>query len=138
MRFSMKGADKVHRAMKRAQVDVEKATAAAVYVAANVVMTNAKQRAPIDTGVLRASGYVTLPVPSKNPKVEVGFGGAAAPYALAQHEHTEFKHEVGEAKYLEKAIAETDIRGIVGAELKRRMKDGDDSMDVGEHLEEPE
>jgi len=137
MKMKMKGAKEARAALKQAKEQVGKAVARALYIAGNAVMTEAKQRAPIDTGVLRASGYVTLP-DSKSPKVEVGFGGAAAQYALEQHERTEFKHEVGEAKYLENAINAVDVKGIVGDELKAGFESGDTSIPSGPHRTEPE
>jgi hypothetical protein len=43
---------------------------------------------PVDLGPLRASGHVQLPErQGDSVTVRAGFGGAAAPYALAVHEH---------------------------------------------------
>lgn len=118
MKAKLKGVKEAKAALKKAREEMKTAVARALYVAGNVVMTDAKQRAPVDFGTLRASGYVTLPDPnSAKPKVEVGFGGAAADYALVQHERTEYRHEVGEAKYLAKAIDGTDVTGIIGEEM---------------------
>ena len=71
---------------------------------------------PVDKGTLRSSGRVSGP---KNDEVELSFGGAAAPYALEQHENVDLKHRVGEARYL--------VRGVErwaanGASVKRAMK----------------
>lgn len=56
---------------------------------------------PVDKGTLKNSGRVEGPSGTKlSPKVELSFGGAAAPYALIQHEVTTFKHTVGEPRYL--------------------------------------
>jgi hypothetical protein len=138
IKAKMTGLKEAQQAIKAAKVSVQQATAAAMYVAGNVVMTEAKQRAPIDLGILRASGYVTLPKAGSSPVVEVGFGGAAEQYALIQHERTEFRHEVGEAKYLENAINATDIKGIIEEEIARRFESGDASLPSGSHRTEPE
>lgn len=52
--------------------------------------------APVDKGDLRGSGTVK---PDGDNAVDIGF---TEPYAVYQHEHTEFKHpKGGQAKYLE-------------------------------------
>ena len=78
----------------------------------------------MDLGNLRASGFVLTarlrhgganaqPGPEAQALAKttrtavsavVGFGGPATRYALVQHERTDYKHTVGEAKYLEKAV----------------------------------
>ncbi len=63
---------------------------------------------PVDEGTLRSTGRVEGP---KHDEVELSFGGAAAPYALEQHENMELHHTVGEARYL--------VRG-----LERWQRDG--------------
>ena len=84
---------------------VRHAAEAALYQGASIIMTEAKERAPVDVGSLRNSGYVTLPVTRGGDTfVEAGFGGAAKAYAVVQHEELSYRHEVGEAKYLENAI----------------------------------
>lgn len=56
---------------------------------------------PVDKGILRSTGRVSGP---KNNEVELSFGGAAAPYALKQHEDTSLSHRVGEARYLVRGV----------------------------------
>lgn len=53
---------------------------------------------PVDTGALRRSGTVTGPDVRK--AVQITYGGAAAPYALRQHEELNYQHPVGEARWL--------------------------------------
>jgi hypothetical protein len=137
LKVRLKGLSQAKKALADFKQLAGQAVARAVYVAGNVVMTEAKTRAPIDTGVLRASGYVTIPS-ATNPKVEIGFGGAAEPYALVQHERTEFRHEVGEAKFLQNAIDATDIRGIVEGQVNDAVKAGGAPLVPGPHRTEPE
>jgi hypothetical protein len=60
------------------------------------------------SGNLRATGHVELPkISSNGASVQLGYGGPAAPYALAVHENpntgkSDTGSQVGEWKYLEK------------------------------------
>lgn len=86
---------------------VKKALGAGLYMAANNIMTDAKEIVPLDVGTLQGSGYVTLPEETRaGPVVELGFGGPAGDYAVIQHEDQSIRHsEPGRgAKYLERAI----------------------------------
>jgi hypothetical protein len=65
---------------------VARATARAAYEVGHILLNNAISVTPMDTGDLRDSGYVTWKGGGGSIEVEVGFGGAAAPYALAVHE----------------------------------------------------
>jgi len=58
--------------------------------------------APKDGGTLRSSGHVQPPVRTgaNRMSVKLGYGGAAVPYAIVQHERTWYKHTTGQAKYL--------------------------------------
>jgi hypothetical protein len=57
---------------------------------------------PKDTGNLAASGRVTGP--DRRGAVRLSFGGAAAPYALRQHEELTYRHTLGEARYLVRGL----------------------------------
>jgi len=70
------------------------------------IMTDVKASAPghgvpVDTGALRASGMVEQIEPLV---VELGFGSAAVPYALEQHENMAYHHTVGEPRYLVRGL----------------------------------
>lgn len=86
---------------------------AALYQEAQIEMTEAKRRTPVDTGRLRASGRVALPVrEGRRISVTLSFGGAAAPYAIYVHENLEANHASppfggGQAKFLESTINES-------------------------------
>lgn len=106
---------------------VVKAAEAALYQGANIIMTEAKGRAPLDIGTLRNSGYVTLPRRQGDEvMVEAGFGGAAKAYAVAIHEGFYKRSDgrivylepidIGEKKYLENAINAKE------SEVKERIK----------------
>lgn len=62
------------------------------------IMAEAQRRAPKDRGDLRGSAVLR---PQPDGSYIIAF---TEPYAAAQHEHTEYHHDVGEAKYLEHAL----------------------------------
>jgi len=81
-------------------------------------MTEAKQRTPVDTGALRASGSVTGPTAGgTTASMRLIF---AASYARAVHENLTAHHRVGQAKYLESVILEH--RRTFARELADAMK----------------
>ena len=63
--------------------------AAALFQEAEKVMTESKESfVPVDLGVLRVSGKVAQPdITPLGASVTMGYGGEAAAYALAIHEH---------------------------------------------------
>lgn len=66
-----------------------------------LVRREAQKLTPIDQGNLRASAYSGLdPIAARY--VEVGYTAHYAPYV---HEDLEARHEVGQAKFLEEAVA---------------------------------
>lgn len=71
-------------------------------ILAERVIEEAKRRTPVRTGTLRNSGHVRS---ADKSGFLVGFGGPAAPYAVYVHENLKARHRVGEAKFLEKAMA---------------------------------
>lgn len=117
----------VEAELRRHLSAVQRAAEAALYQGGSIIMTEAKQRAPLDVGTLRNSGYVTLPrTDSEGTFVEVGFGGAAKAYAVRQHEELSYRHDVGEAKYLERAInaTEKEVMAHVKRVAARAMQTG--------------
>lgn len=58
---------------------------------------------PRDEGHLADSGRVDGPTGPRH-EVTISFGGAAAPYALRQHEELYWHHRLGEARYLVRAL----------------------------------
>lgn len=110
-KIEVEGVEKLQKMLKVGGQQAMTATARALYTEANKIFFDSQAQVPIDTGALRASGMVTKPYFVGNTAtVEIGYGGAAAPYALIVHEDLEANHEVGKAKFLEdpltKAIPE--------------------------------
>lgn len=107
---------------------------------AELVMTDSKKNyVPVDLGALRASGIVDKAVRrGKNLSVRLSYGGAAAAYALAVHEHlsrhspptwhgkpVRFGPSGGKGrgpKYLERPMRRA-VRGLT-ARVARNVKQG--------------
>lgn len=74
--------------LRNAAVKYPAVVGAALFRRAEAVMTKSKQNfVPVDLGALMNSGTVSPPKIGKEIVVELSFGGPAAPYALAVHEH---------------------------------------------------
>lgn len=75
----------------------------AIYEEANVIFNESQKIVPVDTGALRASGFVHAPRHENNRTfVRVTYGGPAAHYALYVHENLYSRHDAPtQAKYLE-------------------------------------
>ena len=76
-----------------------RATSAAVFNEALRIFAESQREVPVDTGNLRASGFI-VPTSTRGLKFGVVIGYNTH-YALAVHERTEVRHTVGKAKYLE-------------------------------------
>lgn len=89
VRIDITGAKEMEARLKAIGAGAPNATATALYEVANVILTDSVTNyVPKDTGALAASGKVELPVVTqRGSEVEMGFGGVAAPYALAVHEN---------------------------------------------------
>lgn len=85
------------------------AAVAALREEAETIMTTSKRLVPVDTGVLRESGFVD----AVDEGVRLAYGGAASGYAIYVHENLEARHPVGQAKYLEQPVLEA-LPGLAG------------------------
>lgn len=111
---------------------------AAVYQTAEWIMDKSRDLVPVDTGALRASAFVELPV-VEGLKVTVtfGYGGVSAGYALMVHENprsgktggvspTGEKYKswakVGQWKYLEIPFQDAKSKEVFSRILKRLIK----------------
>lgn len=69
---------------------------------------------PKDTGTLASTGRVETKTRSGVLSVILSFGGAAARYALVQHERLDYKHVLGEARYLVRGVERYTFGGSAG------------------------
>jgi Bacteriophage HK97-gp10, putative tail-component len=121
----VKGLDKVIANLQATGPEITQALAAALFMEAEATMAESKLEVPVDTGALRASGTVKMPVINPDSvTVEMGYGGAAAPYAVFVHEDLTKHHPNGNAKFLE-GPANRRASGMaerVGKKLQERLR----------------
>lgn len=102
------GLNQLHAKLRALELKIPDEFGQALRAEAEIEMTEAKKRTPVDTGVLRASGFVSGPTrEGQMVSVKLTFGGPAAPYALFVHEDPYATHHVGQWKYLESVINES-------------------------------
>lgn len=117
----------------------EKAAASlgrALYLEGQRIINESKPLVPVDTGALRASGYVEPPVTQGRViTVTLGYGGPAAQvnpksgestegYAIYVHENLEAHHPVGQAKFLEQPFlaAEQGMSNRIASVMRRDLE----------------
>lgn len=132
MAVRFRGFDRVRRKLKRMASEAGAETASGTRILAEHVLTDVKNSrpgrgVPKDRGTLANTGRATGP--DAEGVVRITFGGAAAPYALAQHERTDYRHTLGEARYLVRGVERASdekapLRALeeVGEELVRLGK----------------
>lgn len=115
MSMNVRGFREAIANIKKISKDVEKAAKAAVFEEATNILAESQKQVPVDTGALRASGFVAFPeVAGGVISVSIGYGGPAGRraavggsnsvevgYAWIVHENLTSFHPVGNAKYLE-------------------------------------
>lgn len=119
--FDLKGLAGLLEKLAGAQRDLRDRAGAALRQEAEIEMTESKQRVPVDTGALRASGHVQ-PVRDEGGTLSVtlAYGGPSVDYAVTVHEDLEAFHRVGEAKYLENVLKESAPH--MAERIARRLK----------------
>ena len=86
--------------------------ARALYEEGNIIFNESQRLVPVVTGALAGSGRVTAPsVNAASVEVTIGYGGAAAPYAIYVHERLDLNHKypgaknaAAQAKFLEEPV----------------------------------
>ncbi len=107
MNFRVTGVENVMRNLKILETDAKRVIGKVLFEEAEKVMAEIKTIpiVPVDTGMLRNTGHVELPIETgTGVVVEMGFGGPAVIYAAVQHERLDYHHPVGQAKYLEDPV----------------------------------
>jgi len=100
---SVKGMKELNQQLEALGKDAKQALSMAMMQSAQDVANEADELVPVDEGILRASQDVKPKGMFTNrPNVTISYGGPSAPYALVQHERTDYEHPGGgQAKYLE-------------------------------------
>lgn len=139
----LSGVDEARQKLQSAIDEMKQGAAQGLADAALYILGESVQRAPVDTGNLRGSGYVDLDgqriaqgtgpspgihvvgqVPGEASTAEIGF---SANYAADQHEQVHLSHpRGGQAKYLESVLAEEPERIIntIAGRMWNSMEEG--------------
>ena len=102
--FEVVGINGVNSALAKLAEQMPERAARSLNKLAEITMTDAKKRTPVQYGVLRRSGHVAKYARKTDLTARLAFG---TEYAIWVHERTELRHKVGEAKFLEHAIQDT-------------------------------
>lgn len=123
----MQGASEMIATLKRVAAKFPDRVAGAIYAEAQIEMTESRRRCPVDItpnaphpGQLRASGRVSRPEKKgREIFVVMSYGGPAIDYAVHVHENPDAFHPVGQWKYLESVLNES--QSHMAARLARRI-----------------
>lgn len=106
--MAFNGADKTLAGLKKLREQFPDKFAAALYQEAQLEAKECKRVCPVDTGALRASIHVEGPFrEGRRVWCTIVAGGPAEPYALIVHEDLDAYHANGEAKFIERPLAES-------------------------------
>lgn len=100
------GTARVERGLQQLYAQFGPVAQRALRAEAEVEMTEMKERTPVRTGALRASGRVE-DLGGGEVGVRFLFGGPAIEYAAEVHENLDAFHRVGQAKYCESVLEES-------------------------------
>lgn len=120
----VKGANEVIALLKGIAAKFPDKVAQALYMEAQIEMTEAKRRTPVDVtppllhpGLLRSTGRVHEPERhGRKISVTLSFG---TDYAVYVHENLDAHHEVGQAKFLQSTLEESQPH--MGARIAARI-----------------
>lgn len=100
------GIAELNRALASHHTAIRKAAAQALYATAVQIRNKSGQLVPIDTGNLRSTREVEFE-DGLTMSATISYGDTATPYAIVQHERTDYRHKGGrQAKYLEEPYLE--------------------------------
>jgi hypothetical protein len=130
--WELVGWDELQRKLRGSHRRTQELASVALYQEANDIFNESQRVVPVRTGVLRASGHVTEPTrTSQHVEVIIGYGGAAASYALIVHENLRARHAPPTmAKYLWGPVTVASF-GIEKRLLDRMHRIFDDSRPTG-------
>ncbi len=121
IRARLRGGTRLNANVRRWIREQPKKFGAALFVEGEQIMAKSKRIVPVRFGVLKSSGHVQLPVIRGTRVVVVlGYGGAAAPYAVFVHERPARHKPPTSWKFLEIPFNEARV-GMV-RRIARRME----------------
>lgn len=130
VRIYESGLKKLQHSLRRYPKELQLATAAGMYAAAQKIMSLARSRAPIGPspdpkgrsghpGALRGGAYADSPtVTAHGANVDMGFAGLPELYMVRQHEDLSYRHpQGGQAKFFSSAV--DDLKSETSAIIAR-------------------
>lgn len=126
----LRGADDMRRRLRLIAEKYPHVVGGGLLQETEIEATECKKRCPVYVGppgpgkpipgLLRSSIHTEGPFyDGRIVYTLISAGGAAGAYAWVQHEHTEFFHQVGQAKYIESTILES--RPFMAQRVARRI-----------------
>ena len=104
--IKIEGLKELQMALASHHTEIRQATAKALYATAVQIANKSGQLVPIDTGNLRSTRQIEFE-DGLNMAAEISYGDTATPYAMVQHERTDYAHKGRrQAKYLEQPFLE--------------------------------
>lgn len=136
IRSLLRGANEMRAVLRGLAKNYPDRVAAAIYKEAQIEMTEAKKRTPVDTtdnpphpGQLRRSGFVSQPVrEGRNISATLSFGNEltmmdnGVGYEVYVHENPDAIHPVGQWKYLDSVLNES--RSSMAGRIAARVQLG--------------
>lgn len=105
MKYSMTGLVRAGAKTSRYLKRVRRVTSEVMDELANDIMVEAQRQTPVDTGQLRDSARIHGATPFRRIiSFEAIDPVSGYSYGPIQHENLEFKHEIGNAKFLENSV----------------------------------
>ena len=117
--FKLLNEDAVIKNLNKEIQKIKGRTKVGMEVAARLVMHRSREKTPVDTGNLKGGHYVATGTVNGGPVAEVG---VTADYAVPVHEILENKHPVGQAKFLEAAVHESQTAILDIVRRRARIK----------------
>jgi len=127
---TQRGLPQTVKALKKLGAKGPKVMGGALFREGEGIMGDSKEKfVPVVTGNLKSSGHVQLPkITATGARVELGYGGPAAAYALGVHENpntgkTAEGSKVGEWKYLETPFKQhlTNMDKRIAADMRTKL-----------------
>lgn len=123
IKIDTKGFDELNKLLRVMPAETRQKVRPALLKVCADLKGRAQRLAPKDIGTLRGSAYYSAQVTNQGLEAEVGFTEA---YALRQHEDMSYRHENGQAKFLEQPLQENTPKYVaaISAAINDAIKKG--------------
>jgi hypothetical protein len=118
-KFRLEGREQMRAKLTRVRTRFPKEYRKAMQEEMKIELAESNRRTPIDTGDLRNSGRLESQQTARSASVEIVYGSDSVDYAVTVHEDLEAFHRVGQAKFLESTLNESEPH--MGKRIARRI-----------------